>query len=121
MSNRHWIKLWLSILDDPKMGNLPDEQWRLAVELFLVAGENGDDGILSSIPDLSWRLRRDPKQLEALLKSLEKTTIIVKQNRQWVVAKFSSRQSAVPATARKQAQRKADGTAGEGNRDRYLK
>ena len=121
MSNRHWIKLWLSILDDPKMGNLPDEQWRLAVELFLVAGENGDDGSLSSVPDLSWRLRRDPKQLEILLKSLAKTGIVVKHNRQWVVAKFTTRQSAVPATARKQAQRKADGTAGKGNRDRYLK
>jgi len=121
MSNRHWIKLWLSWLDLPRMGNLPDEQWRLAVELELVAGENGEDGILPSIPDLSWRLRRDPKQLEALLKSLEKTKTVVKQNRQWVVVDFAIRQSAVPATARKQAQRKADGTAGIGNRDRYLK
>ena len=121
MSNRHWIKLWLSILDDPKMGNLPDEQWRLAVELFLVAGENGDDGQLLTIPDLSWRLRREPKKLEVLLKGLSKTGIVIKHQKHWCVAKFATRQSAVPATARKQAQRKADGTAGHGARDRYLK
>jgi hypothetical protein len=32
--NHRWIKLYLEILDDPKMGKLPDWCWRRAIELF---------------------------------------------------------------------------------------
>jgi hypothetical protein len=54
---RIWIKLYLEILNDSKMGKLPDWLWRRAIELFLLAGENGDDGLLRPVPDLAWRLR----------------------------------------------------------------
>ena len=43
MKTRIWIKLYLEILDDPKMDLLPDWLWRRAIELFLLAGENGND------------------------------------------------------------------------------
>ena len=56
-TKRFWIKLYLEILDDPKMGLLPDWLWRRAIELFLLAGENGNDGLLQPVTDLAWRLR----------------------------------------------------------------
>jgi hypothetical protein len=56
MKTRFWIKLYLEILDDPKMGQLPDGLWRSAIELFLLAGENGNDGLLQPVTDLAWRL-----------------------------------------------------------------
>ena len=56
---RIWIKLYLEILDDMEFGELPEfMKWR-AIELFLVAGENGDDGLLPSVKRLAWRLRLD--------------------------------------------------------------
>ena len=114
MSNRHWIKLWLEILDDPKMGGLPDDVWRLAVELFLVAGENGNNGKLPEKNALSWRLRRRENDLEILLKQLEKTGIVRQLKTGWVVPRFKKRQSAVPGIERTRAARRNEGTAGYG-------
>lgn len=104
--NRHWIKLWLSILDDPKMGGLRCELWRLAVELFLVAGENGNDGVLPDVPSLAWRLRRDTESVTELMVELESTNIIKKLKVGYVVSKFKKRQSAVPDKLRQKAYRK---------------
>jgi hypothetical protein len=42
-------KLWLDIGVEPRI-------WRCAVELFLRAGENGNDGLLETVTDLAWRL-----------------------------------------------------------------
>jgi hypothetical protein len=112
--NRHWIKLWLEVLDDPKMGGLPDDLWRLAIELFLVAGENGNNGKIPEKSALSWRLRRRENDLEILLKKLEKTGIVRQLKTGWVVSRFKKRQSAVPGTERTRAARRNEGTAGHG-------
>lgn len=112
--NRHWIKLWLEVLDDPKMGGLPDDLWRLAIELFLVAGENGNNGKIPEKSALSWRLRRRENDLEILLKKLETTGIVRQLKTGWVVSRFKKRQSAVPALDRKRAERSHDGAAGYG-------
>ena len=37
---RIWIKLYVDMLDDPRMGRLPGDIWKRAIELFLVAGES---------------------------------------------------------------------------------
>ena len=109
MSNRHWIKLWLSVLDDPKMGALPDSLWRLAIELFLVAGEYGDDGIIPNGKALAWRLRRQHKSLTALLRKLEALEIVVREDDDILkVRAFAKRQSRVPDKIRKRAERKRD-------------
>ena len=115
MSNRHWIKLWLEVLDDPLMGNLPDDVWRLAIELFLVAGENGNNGKIPEKSALSWRLRRRENDLETLLKKLEKTGIVRQLKTGWVVSRFKKRQSAVPGIERTRVARRNAGTAGYGN------
>jgi len=68
---RYWIKLWLEILNDPKMGQLPDWLWRRAIELFLLAGENGNDGLLPPIENMAWRLRVFEPNKQQLLDSLK--------------------------------------------------
>ena len=64
MTGSYWIKLYHEILDDPKMGRLPDKLFRRVIELFLIAGETHENGKLPSIDDMAWRLRLDPEELE---------------------------------------------------------
>jgi len=46
MAKKIWIKLFIEMLDDPKMGRLQNHLWRRAVELLLFAGREGNDGAL---------------------------------------------------------------------------
>ena len=105
--NRHWVKLWISALDDARLATLPDPEWRLAVECFMVAGENGDEGQLPAATALAWRLRRDPVQMKAMLDVLVIAGLIEKKRNTYTVAKFSKRQSAVTNTQRQTAYKKA--------------
>ena len=98
--NRHWIKLWLTVLDDPKCGALPDDQWRLMIECFLVAGEQGNEGKLPDLPALAWRLRRNIDELEPVLEGLLSTGIVRRLKSGWRVSKFAKRQRAVSARER---------------------
>ena len=105
--NRHWVKLWISALDDARLATLKDPEWRLAVECFMVAGENGDEGQLPSSKELAWRLRRDLVQMEAMLDVLVIAGLVEKKRNTYTVAKFSKRQSAVTNTQRQAAHKKA--------------
>jgi hypothetical protein len=64
MTASHWIKLYTEILHDPKV-NLMGEHlcWRM-VQLFLLAGDKNQDGILPPLADMAWILRVDAEQLE---------------------------------------------------------
>ena len=68
--NRHWVKLWIKALDDASLAVLPDSEWRLAIECFLVAGENGNDGQLPKVKELAWRLRRNEEETISINKNL---------------------------------------------------
>ena len=89
---RSWIKLYLEILDDPKMGRLPDHLWRRCTELFLVAGEYDCDGLLPPPTDIIWRLRITEEQLLEALHALETLGIVQSTAEGWVVAHFKDRQ-----------------------------
>lgn len=90
MASRYWIKFYIEILDDPKMGRLSDRLWRRASELFLLAGENGDDGALPSFSDMAWRLRLNEAELLKDLQELEDIGIVV-FNEHWHVTNFAKR------------------------------
>lgn len=88
---RQWIKLYLEITDDPKMGRLPDRLWRRAIELFMLAGEQDDDGLLPAVEDMAWRLRTSAEEVEQTLQALN--GIIVQPTAEgWLVTKFKERQ-----------------------------
>ena len=93
MASKYWIKLYHEILDDPKMGRLPDNLWRRTTEFFLVAGETNEMGYLPSIEDLAWRLRIATEILESELIELSEIGIVEKRDGRWFVSKFSQRQA----------------------------
>jgi len=57
MATKFWIKLYVEILDDAKMGRLSNHLWRRAVEFFLLAGREGNDGALPPVEEMAWTLR----------------------------------------------------------------
>jgi hypothetical protein len=111
MASNHWIKLWNEILDDPKMGRLPDNVYRRCIELFLMAGEIDRGGNLPDTDAIAWRLRvMDDDALQDELSHLEKVGIIKQTKPGWVVVNFAERQRARTATERKQLERQRKAT-----------
>lgn len=100
MASKYWIKLYHEILDDPKMGRLPDNLWRRVIELFLIAGDADGEGELPPINDISWRLRVDSNQLMREMEELQTAGILSCVDDQWIVTNFAKRQAAETSTER---------------------
>jgi hypothetical protein len=97
---RFWIKLYIDLLDDIQFGLLPEYlKWR-AIELSLVAGENGDDGLLPPVERLAWRLRLAREKLEETLSVLSQAGAVHETPQGWVVADFKKNQSPLSSTER---------------------
>ena len=100
MIKRFWIKLYIEILDDDKFGILPEfMKWR-AIELFLVAGENGNDGLLPPVERLAWRLRLPQEKLAETLSAIAQVGVVHETPEGWVVTNFMKRQAAIPVGER---------------------
>lgn len=101
MGSNYWIKLYIEILQDRKMARLPDNIWRLCIELFLLAGEINKDGELPRTEDIAWELRRnDVTELETMLLQIVTLGIIEQTETGWVVVNYAKRQAASPAKER---------------------
>lgn len=101
----YWLKLYTDILDDPKMGTLPDRIWRRTIELFLIAKQQGTDGELPETKQIAWLLRLPEKEVETDLLEIEKSGIIERTECGWFVVKFAKRQAASVDAERKARQR----------------
>jgi DNA-binding transcriptional regulator YhcF (GntR family) len=108
MASKYWIKLYHEILDDAKMGRMPDRLWRRTIELFLLAGELDEDGLLPPTRDIAWRLRIDDDGLADDLALLETYQIVHKENGHYVVTKFADRQSAMSSAERTRRYRETE-------------
>ena len=99
---KYWIKLYLDILRDGKMGKMSDRLFRRTVELFLIAGETGNGGSLPTIEDMSWTLRTTPEQLETELLELKPAGIVHYDAGagRWFVTNFEKRQKPSPDAER---------------------
>jgi len=95
MASKYWIKLYHEILDDPKMGRLPDRLFRITIECFLLAGEMDQDGLLPPLQDIAWRLRTNAEQLETDFVALSDVGILSLVDKSWIVTKFAERQAPV--------------------------
>ena len=104
----YWLKLYMEILDDPKMATLPDRLWRRVVELFMVAKLENRDGLLPEVQHIAWRLRMHTDDLVMDLRQIAATGIIENTSDGWLVRNFSKRQAASPNTERKQRQRQRE-------------
>lgn len=114
--NRIWIKLYLEILDDPKMGRLPNHLWRRAIELFLLAGKNGNDGLLQPVEEMAWVLRSSEDEVRKTLMSLAEVGVVHESPEGWVVSHFKDRQyseSYERVKRYRNAKSNADGNADE--------
>lgn len=101
----YWIKLYHEILEDPKMGLLPDRLWRRVIELFLCAGIVGKRGELGTTAEIAYRLHRVTDDIEPDLLQLAEIGIITHIESGWHVCKFAERQAASLDAERKRAQR----------------
>jgi hypothetical protein len=114
MTTRIWIKLIIEILDDPKMGRLPNPLWRRAVELFLLAGREGNDGALPLVEEMVWILRLSKDKLLEDLQDLAEVGVVHNSDtttgtgactnasgtgevepKKWVITNFAKRQVAI--------------------------
>lgn len=107
MASKYWIKLWIDILYDPKMGVMSDRLFRRTVQCFLLAGEINQDGLLPSLEDMAWVFRLTPEELEADLVEIAKRGILDQRDGAWLVVNFEKRQSAVPASERMRLMRES--------------
>ncbi len=114
-----WIKLYHEILDDPKMGKLSNHLWRRAVELFLLAGREGNDGALPPVEEMAWTLRLEKDKLLEDLHGLAEVGVVHEaEPGNWVVTHFAKRQTALTSTERVQQFRKRKGNEDETSRYR---
>jgi DNA-binding GntR family transcriptional regulator len=81
--------LWIDILKDYKMCTMPNWLWRRTIELFLLAGESGFDGILPSVKDIAWRLRISPGKVDESLQALVKIGVVHQTPKGWQVTNFA--------------------------------
>ena len=109
---RSWIKLYLEILDDPKMGQMPDYLWRRAIELFLLASENGNDGLLQPVSDMAWRLRVRETDLNNSPRALSQVGVVHETPQGWVVTHFAERQAKLSDAERVQHYRERQRNGG---------
>jgi hypothetical protein len=100
MKNRYWIKLYIGLLHDPRMARLDNTTWRHAIELFLLAGETGDDGNVGSLEDVAWHLRVDEAEMLACLEKLSDMGVMKEEDGSWHVFNFSERQRPSTSTER---------------------
>lgn len=101
MPSYYWIKLYIEILDDAKMGRLTDRLFRRTIQLFLIAGEYQREGLLPPTEDIAWRLRpMEIEELETDMADLASVGILHKTDQGWVVTHFEKRQAKVPVAKR---------------------
>ncbi|MFH2040136.1 MAG: DnaD domain protein [Chloroflexota bacterium] len=106
---RYWIKLELKILYDPKMSRMPNYLWRRTLELAMLAGEHGDDGLLGPVADMAYVLRIEESDLDKSLRTLSEIGIVHETPQGWVVTNFKESQAAISSTERVQAYRQRRG------------
>jgi hypothetical protein len=110
MTTRIWVKLYLEILDDPMMGRLPNHLWRRAVECFLLAGRQGNDGALPPVEEMAWTLRLPEEKVLEDLRGLAEVGVVHEVGTgQWMVTHFAKRQAAIPVEERVRRFRARDG------------
>jgi hypothetical protein len=110
MTKKIWIKLFIEIWDDPKMGRLPNHLWRRAVELFLLAGREGNDGALPPVEEMAWILRlSEDKVLEDLHGLAEVGVVHEAEPGKWMVTHFAKWQAAIPVDERVRQFRERNG------------
>jgi hypothetical protein len=71
---RQWVRLYTSVLDDPKIQRLPDSLFRFWIDCILICGLRG--GYLPSTSDCAFRMRISQRQVIARLSALKEARLV---------------------------------------------
>lgn len=112
-----WAKVYIEILDDVKMGQLPDNLWRRVIEMILLAKRIDKDGTLPGLAEMAWTLRTSIEQLEADLQRLQSIHVVEIKDGNWFLTNFSKRQAAEPDSERAKNYRSRKSNDSVTNRD----
>jgi hypothetical protein len=105
MASNYWAKLWIEMLDDPKVARLDDHLWRRWVEMILLGKECDNCGFLPSVSDMAWRLRTTDAEICADLEALAECGLLSLENGAWHVINFMKRQEAMTDADRQRRHR----------------
>jgi len=113
MASNYWMKLWIEVIDDPKMGRLSDNLWRRFFECCLIAKELNQGGRLPTVPDVAWRLRVDQETLELEFDQMARVGLLEYIADQvldghWLITNFVRRQSKMNPSERMRRKREQD-------------
>jgi hypothetical protein len=108
----YWAKLYIEILDDPKMMRLPDRLFRRVCELILYAKSIRSSGLITDMDEVAWKLhlsvdelQKDLENIEASTKTNGKPGIVQLTEEGWFITNFEKRQAASPVNERVQRYR----------------
>ena len=90
----------MAILDDPKMGNLPDHLFKMAILFFLLAGESDNNGYVIPESSIAWRLRMNQETVNADIEALIHHNILRRIKGNLKVLNFDKWQKSVPVNER---------------------
>jgi len=124
----HWIKLYVEINDDPKIGLLPvNARWRFISALAL-AGELDDGGFIPPVNDeLAYRLHTEVETLQSEMRMLAGRGLAELRmhpdgEERWFLSHFAERQAPSTNAERQKQWRKRNDRNGDRNetlRKRY--
>jgi len=99
-SNYYFLKLHYEILDDWKVGTLPDSlKWRF-IQCLCVAGETQEDGFLPDLNQFAYRIRMEPTALTKDMARLAANQLVELADdengiERWFVSNYSKRQAKI--------------------------
>jgi hypothetical protein len=70
----HWFRLYNTLVDDPKVQQLPELLFKALINLWCVASQN--DGVLPSNADIAYKLRIKPEKSAEYVSKLVRAGLI---------------------------------------------
>ena len=95
-----WVKLYLSILDDPRVSRLSERMFRTFIQFLLVAREYDHDGLLRPAPQLAWRLRTTKDYILRSLRTMSEVGLVAETPDGWLVVNFAREQAPIDGAER---------------------
>lgn len=102
-----WLKLYHEMLNDPKMGTMTDHLYRRTIEIFLLAGQEGRNGLLPPLTQIAWALRTTVNDATLCLQEMAELGIVTKlPDGNMIVTNFAERQDTKLSDAERQQRRR---------------
>jgi len=99
----YWLRLYTSILNDPKVQRLAPEHFKGWINLLCLAKEN--DGALPELADIAWRLRVTSDEARELVSTLQDVGLIETKDGRFTPHNWEGRQYQLGAEDRTAAER----------------